>query len=48
MRGVHKMSIDIDLYGKQFEEDYNNGDFEVILTKYRKKRIKELMKHYPT
>lgn len=42
------MSIDIDLYGKQFEEDYNNGDFEVILTKYRKKRIKELMKHYPT
>lgn len=42
------MGIDIDSYGKQFLEDYNKGDFEVILTKYRKKKIIEIMQNYPT
>ena len=32
------MSVDINDYGKHFLEDYNNNDFEVILTKYRKKK----------
>lgn len=48
MRNVNKMAIDIELYGKQFEKDYNNQDFEVILTKYRKKKIVEIMANYIT
>ena len=35
------MSVDMDAYGRQFLEDYENGDFEVILTKYRKKKMRE-------
>ena len=42
------MSINIDEYGKQFYEDYKNGDFEVTLTKYRKKFICEILKKYDT
>ena len=42
------MSVDINDYGKHFLEDYNNNDFEVILTKYRKKKIVELLQKYPT
>ena len=37
------MSVDINDYGKHFLEDYNSNDFEVILTKYRKKKIFELL-----
>ena len=42
------MSVNINEYGKQFYEDYQNQDFEVILTKYRKKKICELIKQYDT
>lgn len=42
------MGIDIESYEKQFEEDCNNGDFEVILTKYRKKKMISIMKRYNT
>lgn len=42
------MAVNMDLYGKQFLEDYNNGDFERILTKYRKKKIREVLEKYST
>lgn len=42
------MSVDMDAYGRQFLEDYENGDFEVILTKYRKKKILEILQRYST
>ncbi len=42
------MAVDMDLYGSQFLKDYNNGDFEKILTKYRKKKIREILKKYST
>ena len=29
------MSVDMDAYGRQFLEDYENGDFEVILIIWR-------------
>lgn len=40
------MSVDIAAYGDQFYKDYISGDFEVTLTKYRKKKLVELMKEY--
>lgn len=43
-----KMSFDIDLYEKQFLNDYQSGDFENTLTEYRKKKIKEILKGYST
>ncbi len=42
------MSVDMDAYGRQFLEDYENGDFEVILTKYRKKKMREILQRYST
>lgn len=42
------MAVDIEAYGKQFLTDYQENDFEVTLTKYRKKKIKEIMQRYNT
>lgn len=42
------MSFDIDLYEKQFLQDYQNGDFENTLTEYRKKKIIDILQKYPT
>lgn len=42
------MSVDMEAYGRQFLEDYTSGDFEVILTKYRKKKILDILQKYPT
>lgn len=42
------MSIDIDRYGEQFVQDYYSGDFENVLTKYRKRFICKLLKKYKT
>lgn len=40
------MSVDIVHYGDQFYKDYMSGDFEVTLTKYRKRKIVALMEKY--
>lgn len=42
------MAVDIEEYGKQFYKDYVENDFEVILTKYRKKTIKKILEKYAT
>lgn len=42
------MAIDIGLYERQFLMDYQNGDFENTLTEYRKKKIVDILREYPT
>ena len=42
------MSVDMESYGKLFYEEYNNSDFEVTLTKYRKKKMVEILNRYST
>lgn len=42
------MAIDIEAYGRQFLADYEENDFEVTLTKYRKKKIVEILQKYNT
>lgn len=42
------MAVDIEAYGKLFYEEYHNSDFEVILTKYRKKKMVEILSRYNT
>lgn len=42
------MAIDISRYGEQFVCDYEGGDFENILTNYRKKKFVSLLQDYST
>lgn len=42
------MAVDMEAYGKLFYEEYMNSDFEVTLTKYRKKKMVEILNRYTT